>query len=98
MKYALLFCTLILAGCTAYNETFDCEPGRGVGCKSLSQVNDMVNEGKLPLSIEEKPLDPIKPKISQKHLHIWIAQHIDEEGILHENSFISVPLKSGGTL
>ena len=45
----LLFILPILNGCMTYSESFDCPPGRGVGCKSLSQVNDMVETGDLPL-------------------------------------------------
>ena len=99
MKYVLPFCTLILSGCATYNETFDCEPGKGVGCKSLSQVNHMVNEGRLPLPSEENPSEdstpPISQTIAQKNLRIWIAEHTDEEGIFHQDSLVYVPLKSG---
>ncbi|HQS84691.1 MAG: hypothetical protein B7Y25_07145 [Alphaproteobacteria bacterium 16-39-46] len=97
MKYVLPFCTLILSGCATYNETFDCEPGKGVGCKSLSQVNHMVNEGKLPLSSEENPSEPPAPPIAQKNLRVWFAEHTDEEGIFYEDSLVYVPLKSGET-
>jgi hypothetical protein len=45
----------LFSACTPYTESFDCPPGRGVGCQSLSTVNQMVEEGKLPY---EKP--PLK--------------------------------------
>lgn len=55
IKPIALLITLTLAnGCTPYAESFDCPPGRGVGCKSLNIVNHMVEEGQLPL--EETPL------------------------------------------
>lgn len=58
-RYSLLSITLAtISGCTPYSESFDCPPGRGVGCKSLNVINQMVEEGKLPLegnSIEETP-------------------------------------------
>lgn len=54
LKSIPLFLSLAaLSGCSTYSETFDCPPGRGVGCKSLSKVNRMVEEGQLPL--EESP-------------------------------------------
>lgn len=34
-----------LAGCSATSETFDCKEGKGVGCKSISDVNKMVDQG-----------------------------------------------------
>lgn len=50
----LLMTVAIVNGCTPYAESFDCPPGRGVGCKSLNTVNHMVEEGQLPL--EDAPL------------------------------------------
>lgn len=39
----LPFC---LAGCMGvYEGGFECPPGEGVGCKSISEVNEMVNQG-----------------------------------------------------
>ena len=57
---ALLITLAIANGCTPYSESFDCPPGRGVGCKSLNIVNHMVEEGRLPLentSLESGPLE-----------------------------------------
>ena len=60
-KPIALLITLTLAnGCTPYSESFDCPPGRGVGCKSLNTVNHMVEEGQLPL--EDAPLENGSPK------------------------------------
>jgi|GEM_PF-898344 len=36
---------LSLGGCGSTSETFDCKAGQGVGCKSISQVNQIVDEG-----------------------------------------------------
>lgn len=39
---------VLLSGCMGvYEEGFDCLPGVGVGCKSISEVNTMVNQGLL---------------------------------------------------
>jgi conjugal transfer pilus assembly protein TraV len=35
----------LLSGCSTTSETFDCKEGKGVGCKSISEVNQMVNQG-----------------------------------------------------
>lgn len=56
LKHIMFFTKLIALGaCTPYTESFDCPPGRGVGCQSLSTVNQMVEEGKLPY--EKLPLE-----------------------------------------
>lgn len=40
---------LCLTGCMGvYEGGFECPPGEGVGCKSISDVNQMVNRGELP--------------------------------------------------
>lgn len=42
---------LCLTGCMGvYEGGFECPPGEGVGCKSISDVNQMVNRGELPPS------------------------------------------------
>lgn len=47
----LIFLPLILSGCMGvYEGGFECPPGKGVGCKSISEVNDMINHGDLPKS------------------------------------------------
>jgi hypothetical protein len=83
---ALLFS---LTGCMGvYEGGFECLPGVGVGCKSISEVNQMVNQGELP----QKPL-PDLPQPSCKHcesnldpqrsnpeeVHIWYSPWAWEE-------------------
>jgi len=43
----LSFICLFLTGCSTSSETFDCQVGQGVGCKSISTVNKMVDQGYL---------------------------------------------------
>ncbi len=98
----LLFILPILNGCMTYSESFDCPPGRGVGCKSLSQVNDMVETGDLPLEKinttrelnqkvtpeSQKPEGWIEAKNHQHGLRIWVAGYQDEGGNLHGPSYV----------
>jgi conjugal transfer pilus assembly protein TraV len=42
-----------LCGCSTTSETFDCPAGKGVGCKSISAVNKMVDQGMLGDGIQE---------------------------------------------
>jgi hypothetical protein len=55
-KKFLQYCTVVtlslcLTGCMGvYEGGFECPPGEGVGCKSISDVNQMVDQGELPPS------------------------------------------------
>jgi len=37
----------LLSACSITKETFDCSYGKGVGCRSITEVNTMVNNGNL---------------------------------------------------
>ena len=41
-----LMATLMsLSGCSSYQDQFDCPAGTGVGCQSVSEVNDLIDKG-----------------------------------------------------
>jgi conjugal transfer pilus assembly protein TraV len=42
-----LLTALTLSGCSIPNETFDCPAGQGVGCRSISNVNQDINNGSI---------------------------------------------------
>lgn len=66
MKRSCLILALVaLSGCSSYSETFDCPAGLGVGCKSLSRVNQMVEKGILPHKDPEDSIssDVIRPRL-----------------------------------
>ena len=42
-----------LTACSSYQEGFDCPAGIGVGCKSLSTVDQMIEQGQLPKAVPE---------------------------------------------
>lgn len=45
----VLSAALCLTGCMGvYEGRFECPPGEGVGCKSISEVNQMVDRGSVP--------------------------------------------------
>ena len=60
----LTFC-ISLCACSTTSETFDCPAGKGVGCKSISAVNHMVNQEEQPQgplgSLEERGAQFITP-------------------------------------
>lgn len=46
-----------LSGCMGiYEGGFECPAGVGVGCKSISDVNTMVNQGDIPKAPAEQPI------------------------------------------
>ncbi len=46
-KIVLISTAFFLNACAVSKESFDCPAGKGVGCRSISQVNEMVNQNKL---------------------------------------------------
>lgn len=47
MKYSIaLILSLLATSCGVYNSSFDCPPGKGVGCASVNEVLDMIVEKK----------------------------------------------------
>ena len=45
-RKAAVLLPLLLSGCMGvYEGGFECPPGEGVGCKSISEVNHMVDQG-----------------------------------------------------
>lgn len=101
-KIILPLTLITLSGCSTYSESFDCPPGRGVGCQSLSAVNQMIEEGHLPLSqtASTKKLDEeftvetqgVQPLEKDPYFKIWIAGYEDETGSYHEPTYLYAPL------
>lgn len=47
VKVVFMSVALCLSACSVPKENFDCPPGAGVGCRSISQVNELLNQGSL---------------------------------------------------
>ena len=43
----LMVCTFALSACSSMNSSFDCPNKAGVSCKSLDQINGMVDSGQI---------------------------------------------------
>lgn len=90
----LIFSTLILCGCT--NQKFDCPYTDGVRCKSLSEVDQQVNQGKIgniskksetkKLTFVKAPDSPLRSQ--EEVLSIWVAPYQTEDGTLHEEKIM----------
>lgn len=44
-RLAILILSIQVSGCAAYSTEFECGIGKGMGCKSISEVNELVNNG-----------------------------------------------------
>lgn len=98
---------LLLTGCTTTRETFDCKFNKGVGCRSITEVNTMVNEGKLTnntvvvnprlivISKEQLTSGMAVKRVTEEHLRVWVAPHQDENGNFHEATYVHTVLRSG---
>jgi len=52
--WPLLSACLLLSGCSTTSETFDCKADKGVGCKSISEVNQLVEQGVVGADVSGK--------------------------------------------
>ena len=98
MRFLLLILPVLLTGCAAMNSDFDCGVKPGVMCKSLDQVNAMIDQGEL--GGKEKTFDvPFKPGVPYRHsdtvMRIWIAPYEDVQGNYHQESVIYTVIKPG---
>ena len=46
-KILLIISILLLTSCSVYKGSFDCNAHRGIGCESVSKVNELVNDDRL---------------------------------------------------
>lgn len=98
----LLPLTLSLAGCGgALNSNFDCPNKPGVMCRSLDQVNSMVNRGELGkddgirkagtegFSHVVSILKTTRPlRANDQVMRIWIAPYQDKDGNYHDEGML----------
>lgn len=102
----IIISSLFFIGCSVAKENFDCKYAKGVGCRSITEVNSMINEGKLTATNTHMTVVPIKSevlnsdnikvqRITEEHLRVWIAPHQDNLGHFHEGSVVHSVLKPG---
>lgn len=101
IKLSIILISSILTGCSHTKETFNCKYQKGVGCHSISEVNTMLNNGKLSLAPKSKtrsaPFSSINSnvkRIAEEHVTIWVAPHQDHDN-WHEECKVHTILRSG---
>jgi hypothetical protein len=100
-----------LIGCASYTQEFDCKAGTGVGCKLISEVNDMVNNGEIaPVkNIEIVEKSATRPELieiakfqknkvyrkPEKTARILIKGFVDEKGDHIGETYVHTVIKPG---
>lgn len=103
----LLIMGSCLISCAGTSEQFDCKYSKGVGCKSISQVNQMLNDLTLNTSIKPQPkvlivnnnhsknmIDKVQRVVDEK-LRVYIAPYQDLGGNFHTGSIVYTVLRPG---
>lgn len=97
-----------LTGCASLNSEYNCPAKKGIGCKSIHEVNQIVDEGAIAYSKEAKEheIQPFKqftqtkaiglaPKRSfEKVLSILIAPFVDKSGNYHDASTVHTVIEN----
>ncbi len=102
----LLLQACLLVACSTSSETFECKVSPGVGCRSIIEVNQMVDqrilgkEDPAPVSeISSLVISDFNTGIIQREqeqsLRVWIAPFEDDQGNLHEGSVVHTILRPG---
>lgn len=76
---------LLLSGCTVAKEQFDCQYQPGIGCKSITQVNNMVNNGLLGSEDDSTPNNV--PQANKQYLRVWLAPY-QADGYVYEGAIL----------
>ena len=102
-KVALVSVLLFLTGCSTMNSEFDCAHKPGVSCRSLDQVNDMVNQGVIGKDDIKESKNRNHADVNQGRLgfsttgplrtgervvRIWTAPYQDVSGNYHDEGVI----------
>jgi len=108
--YSTFFILLILlSACTTMNDKFTCKTPDGVMCRSLDDVNGMVDRGELgsvPNKVTQNNIsftpgfshmprvgEPLR--YGETVMRVWIAPYEDKQGNYHEDSVFYMVIKPG---
>lgn len=114
MKYLIMLISLsLLVGCAnpGMHTQFSCGKGKGVGCKSVSEVNKMVESGEIFNASEKKKSKRIKgsklhyakphkditgpERFPEQHISVWFAPYVDDQDNFHEQRRLYTVVKEG---
>jgi conjugal transfer pilus assembly protein TraV len=86
--YSIIFCCALLSACARLNSDFDCSMKPGTLCKSLDDVNRMIDRGELnkKSAIHDENYTP--KRSHETLMKIWMAPYEDSESNYHKASEI----------
>ena len=85
---------LILQGCAVYSQGFECSAPKGGKCRSISQINKMVDDGKVNLSDEIEEELPNKSPVKKVITDSSSKKVIEEPMVLLAITDKSLPNKT----
>jgi hypothetical protein len=101
-RYFALCAFLILNACQVYRSNFECPPGKGVPCTSITDIEKMIVEtpdneadiflGYLPS--ENVACEKICKSMSQQKRRVWIEEKLESNGLYTEGHYIYVNKRS----
>jgi hypothetical protein len=56
--HAFILISLLVSGCSSWEESFECPVGTGMRCSALSTVNAHMDKGLLPIETDDAPDRP----------------------------------------
>jgi hypothetical protein len=83
-----------LIGCAGMNAEFDCSMEPGIQCKSLDEINTMVDQGKIGKKQQRCPENGCNQPITEvttsdpERMRIWVSAYSDEAGNYHPASML----------
>ena len=85
MRLIIVLLSCYLSACSSYRSSFDCPAETGVGCKSISQINQDINQGNL--------YDSSKTKVKSKKISVKPRLPFPQviPNILHNNKVSRLP-------
>lgn len=102
--FILTMVNFLLCSCAQLNDSFDCPMKPGIQCKSLDEVNTLVDRGAFKerkacadeISSIDFTVDEVQPlRYGETVQRLWIAPYEDQTGNYHKVSEIFVITKPG---
>lgn len=97
MKNILLTGALFLGtGCSSYETAFTCSPGTGVGCKSASEIDQMIEVGEIGTQMRNSTgIFPETKFMENEIIRVFVPAYTDRENTLHTGIFRHLSLNEG---
>jgi len=101
---SVLFLMFLMGGCAVHQSGIDCPPGNGARCRSISEVNGMVDIGE---RVEMAPIAHLNTafvnrkeevevrRIPEKTMRVWMNGFTDDKGDYIQSTYVYTVLEPG---